>query len=115
MWVNSLTIRDELYRAWQELGGGNDVVLVSGACPQGADSMAEHWWRRQGLVTERHPAVWRPHGIYNPQAGIYRNTQMVLAGADLCLAFIRAGSRGATHCAETAADMGIPVRYYRED
>lgn len=86
-----------------------DLVVVHGACPSGADSMADLWASRLGLTVERHPAQWRQYGIYNPQAGKARNREMVLLGADLCLAFIRNGSRGATHCAALAEEAGIPI------
>lgn len=92
----------------------SEVVLVSGACPTGADKMAETIAGRYGMAVERHPAQWRPYGIYNPQAGRYRNQVMVDLGADVCLAFIRNNSSGASHCAQAAEDAGIPVRIYRD-
>ena len=42
-----------------------------------------------------------------PAAGIYRNNDMVLLGADMCLAFIMDGSVGATHCSDAAKRAGI--------
>jgi hypothetical protein len=90
------------------------MVVVHGAA-RGADAMAEEWAKRNGVAVERHPARWRENGVYNPYAGLYRNRQMVMAGADICLAFIRSGSRGATHCARLAEEAGIPVNYHRAD
>lgn len=89
---------------------GSRLVVVQGGAA-GADTMARTWANRKyGVDCETHEAEWRPHGIYNPQAGLVRNRLMVNLGADLCLAFIREGSRGATHCAQLAEEAGIPVR-----
>lgn len=88
------------------------LVIVHGHCPTGADAFADVWARTRGVKYERYPAIWRPNGVYNPQAGLIRNRKMVELGADQCLAFIRNGSRGATHCAGLAEEAGIPtVRY----
>lgn len=89
------------------------LVVVHGDCPSGADRIARSWSYDAGVYDERHPARWRPNGIYNPQAGLLRNRRMVERGADICLAFIKDGSRGASHCARLAEEAGILVNYYR--
>lgn len=93
----------------------NDVtILVHGDASRGADRMARDfaramWW----LQEEAHPADWESQGR---AAGFIRNQTMVDLGADVCLAFIRNGSKGATHTAGQAAKAGIPVvRYVDND
>lgn len=78
------------------------VVIVHGGAA-GVDSVVEHLAKRYAIPTEVHEPEWRPHGIYNPQAGMVRNSKMVHLGFDMCLAFIHANSRGATDCATKAA------------
>lgn len=60
----------------------------------------------------RHRRTGRDGTTYCPLAGHYRNADMVVLGADLCLAFYKqgAGNKGTDHCARLAEDAGIPVR-----
>lgn len=83
------------------------VVIVHGDCPRGADWHADRWAKLAGARVERHPANWSLNG---KRAGFIRNQHMVNLGADLCLAFIRNGSRGASHTAALAEQAGITVR-----
>lgn len=99
-WKDRTSIRTAL-TAYRQPG----AVLVSGACPTGADALAEGIWREWGLTVERHPADWLRHG---KAAGPIRNQQMVDAGADVCLAFPLPDSRGTQDCIRKAQAAGIP-------
>lgn len=108
-WNDPRTIGNALMGWWLDAGRPPAPVLVSGACPTGADAIAEQIWARQGLPIERHPADWSAHGR---RAGYVRNAEMVRLGAVVCLAFIRNGSRGASMTAKLAEEAGIPVLRY---
>lgn len=110
-WKDFATVEQAMWEACHETPERLHVI-VHGGCWTGADHMADQICIRQGLTREVHEADWRPHGIYNPQAGLIRNKKMVELGAELCLAFIRNGSRGATHCAGLAEAAGIPTRRF---
>jgi hypothetical protein len=111
-WTDSDRIYWAIHKYCDDHAGDEPFTIVHGDCPTGADSMADGVVR---LVTwlrvERHPADWTSYG---KRAGYIRNKAMVDAGADICLAFIRNNSRGATMCAGLAAKAGIPVVIYRE-
>lgn len=101
----------------EALIAGRPLVVVHGACPRGADAQAADWAAvaRQFTTTvaeEAHPADWRPGGTLDRAAGFRRNAAMVQLGADICLAFIHNGSRGASHTAGLAEAAGIPVRQW---
>lgn len=101
----------------------DEWVIVHGACPTGADALADDYATRNWLEVEPYPANWKRWG---KAAGLLRNGDMVHAGADVCLAFITPcrkptcptprphGSHGATHCADLAEDEGIETRRFTE-
>lgn len=96
------------------------VTLVHGACPTGADAIADELWALTGWPVERHPADWS----MGRSAGPKRNAHMVSLGADICLAFIggctsprcvkpgKHPSHGAAGCADLAERAGITTRRY---
>jgi hypothetical protein len=87
------------------------TVIVHGKCPTGADAMAEQWAKNKWVRTEHFNADWKTHGR---AAGPIRNKEMVESGADVCIAFIKGNSKGATGCAKLAEKAGIPVIYRRD-
>jgi hypothetical protein len=106
-WDDMVTLEQELTTAWINLGEGDDVTLVSGNCPTGADKAAEDYWRRSKFgPIEKHPADWEKLG---KKAGYVRNAEMAKLGADLCVAFIKDGSKGTQMMINLAEKAGIPV------
>jgi hypothetical protein len=88
------------------------VTVVHGDHWAGADRIASDWCASAALVPERHPANWETHGR---KAGFLRNREMVLAGADLCLAFRKGASKGTQMTIDLAKAAGIPVAIFDWD
>lgn len=86
-----------------------EVTIINGMCPTGADKMCYDWAEHGNILTERHPADWKQYG---KRAGFVRNQEMVDSGADVCLAFIKNESKGASMTARIAEAAGIPTRRY---
>ncbi|WP_151898286.1 SLOG family protein [Streptomyces sp. C8S0] len=113
-WTDTLAVTAALEQSVID-AGPCPILVVHGACPTGADQHADthaRHLRNRGVSidVERHPANWRPDGRLDRAAGFRRNAEMVAAGADVCLAFIKGGSRGASHTARLAEQADIPVR-----
>ena len=95
------------------------ITVIHGDCPTGADKFARTWAERailldmrQNFANIRHepyPAYWNELG---KSAGPIRNRYMVELGADVCLAFPDAESRGTVSCMKFARAAGIPVLNY---
>jgi hypothetical protein len=103
---------------------GTGLLLVHGDERRG-DQRIARMWKDWGLLDWPVPACWPECGPDCPKdlscrrrrrgqaigwcvtAGYRRNQEMVDLGADLCLAFIRDRSSGATDCADRAERAGI--------
>lgn len=83
-----------------------DVRIVHGECPTGADAIADMWAQHNVLFIERFPADW---GRYGRSAGPRRNKAMVETDPDLVLAFCKNGSAGTNGTVRMAAEHGLPV------
>ncbi len=116
-WTDEQAIRDALAAPISQ-HGPEQVTVVHGACPRGADAIADRIATAWGVTVERHPANWS----IGRRAGFARNAEMIRLGANVVLAFIdpctnmqctrggRHGSHGAVHCAHLARKAGIEVR-----
>lgn len=127
-WTNRRVIYDALLDARDYLGWPDVAVTLMHGGASGADRIASVIGKSWGMPVMTMRADWlapcraecapdhrrtNPEGeSICPMAGLYRNAAMVEAGADLVLAFILNGSRGATHCASLAERAGIPVRRF---
>lgn len=103
-WDVEQTIHDDLAHA-QRLYG-EELVIVHGGCPTGADQIAHEWAKARGVVVEVHYPNTRGHG----KRGFYlRNKAMVDAGAEVVLAYVRNASRGASMTVDLARKAGLTV------
>ncbi len=104
-------ISDYLGSTGTSIGGAWPFPIVVHGGARGADQLADAVARNWGWTPECHPADWDRHGR---AAGYRRNAVMVALRADVCLAFIRDGSAGASHTARLAEAAGIPTRRYQQ-
>jgi hypothetical protein len=107
-WIN----RDAIRRELKKLPSG--TTIIHGACPTGADAIADSIALELGLQVRSYPADWDHEG---KAAGPIRNARMVREEhkkgdpIDLVLAFTEdmLRSRGTKDCASRAQKAGIKV------
>lgn len=112
-WTDHETISNAIRDTWLTYGRPYGTIVVHGNA-RGADYLAGVAAKRQGFTVETHPVTNEEWKIKGNGAGHQRNAHMVSLGADVCLAFIRNESKGATGCAALAEKAGIPTLYWRE-
>ncbi len=108
-WDDILSIRNAILN--ESMKTRDNVVVVHGGA-RGADYLAGRVADELKLDVEVYKADWNTYG---KAAGFVRNDKMVKLGADVCLAFIKNNSAGATMCADLAEKAGIPVKTWRYD
>jgi hypothetical protein len=112
-WTDARKIELEIFRAlYEHKTPFHEAVLMHGACPTGADALADTYAVETGMHRVRYPANWDRHG---KRAGYLRNALMIEDGPDVCLAFILDGSRGASMTAVLAEKAGIETRRFLDD
>ena len=112
-WVN----KDAIEREFKKLPAG--TIIVHGACPTGADALADSAAMKFGFKIRRFPARWETEG---KGAGPRRNARMIREEHpdadgkpfDLGLAFTLdlSRSRGTKDCVERARKAGIKVEVF---
>lgn len=110
-WQDTETLNTQLDIA--NMAHRGRMVLVHGACPQGADALADTWAEVNGVPVERYPADW--NGPHAKAAGFARNMKMVATRPDIVLSFNRGGSKGTEHCTAAAEAAGLKVLRFTDD
>jgi len=86
------------------------VTVVHGNCPKGADYLADLFATTVlRCNVERYNADW---STFQKRAGFVRNRRMVESMPDVCLAFIRNKSKGASSCRDLAKAKGISTETF---
>lgn len=97
---------------YAELNRERPDLVVHGACPTGADAIADRWCETTGTPCARMPAWWR--AFEGNSAGPIRNGWMVkfFPTAEL-LAFPYPNSKGTWDCVRQAKEAGLKVRVFK--
>lgn len=91
-----------------DLDSAMDIDCIIQGEASGADKIAKHWAKYNGIPTADFPALWRMKGKYNPKAGPERNQRMLDEGKpDLVVAF--PGGTGTANMVELAQAAGVEV------
>lgn len=86
-------------------------IIVHGACPDGADTIADEEAKSLGYVVRPYPAKWT---IYKKVAGFIRNQLMLdIEKPDLVLAFQIDNSPGTTDMISRSRISKVKIRLFK--
>lgn len=108
-WSSRAAVWDALNR-WHK-ASGTPVTLMHGACPTGADAIADQWASVQHVPVRKFPADWKKYG---KSAGPRRNVDMVNGKPDVVLIFCKNYSRGTEHTLSLVQGSAAIVEVHRE-
>lgn len=81
------------------------TCVIHGACPTGADYLADAWGKANGIEVKAYPAEWTRYGL---SAGPRRNRSMLhTEQPDIVIAF--PGGRGTADMISAANEFGYTV------
>lgn len=101
---------DNVLDALDECPFTDDItVVISGACPNGADRWGEAWAKSEALPLELHPADWDENRI---AAGPIRNGEMAEV-ADALIAVWDFRSKGTRDMLMKARGKGLKIHLHR--
>lgn len=101
-WDNINYIRSTFMSLADEYG--DDITLVSGACPTGADRLGEMVASELNWAIELYPADWNTYG---KRAGFVRNSEMIDTNPDIVVGFVRNKSKGASMTVNLGKNKGL--------
>lgn len=93
-------------QAYHILKNNNIGAVISGDCPGGGDVVGKMLAFMIKVPVRHFPAKWKVDGVFNPAAGLDRNSEMVEV-ADALLAF--PGGNGTADTIRKAQKKGIKV------
>lgn len=111
--VTGSRIFSPMSAVWRVLAKHSPDLVVTGACPHGADAFAEAWAKKYQVDYVGMPARWDTPKGYDKGAGYKRNTRMLDAYASaLVLGFPEGEARGTKHCLQQAKLRRMRVEVY---
>jgi hypothetical protein len=95
---------------YYESKNGTITTIISGGA-KGADSLAEKYAEKYHKKLVIHHAIWKKNGVYNPRAGLERNT-LIVNDADYIIAFPSKTSKGTYDTINKAEKAGVRVKIH---